>query len=121
MNLPEWCQRYVGIDYNELDCWALCEKYYATELGVMIGPVEDQRGHMRARDWIDIRDGDLIPREGDVMLFKSSAINRHIGIYLNDPYMIHTTAGNNCVIESWRSHAWIKKYVSTYRHVKCQT
>jgi cell wall-associated NlpC family hydrolase len=115
--IPEWCQRYVGIPYGEQDCWSLCQSYYAAELGIEIGPVEDQRGHMRARDWVDIRDTDMLPREGDIMLFRNSAVKKHVGLYLTDPYMLHTQAGTNACIESWRSSIWLKKYVTTYRHV----
>ena len=114
--IAEWCQRYVGTPYSELNCWELCRKIFATEFGINIGPVEEQRHAMQDRHWIDIQDGDIAPREGDVILFKDSPVNRHVAILLDDTYMIHSQKGMNCCIESWRSRAWKNRIVGIYRH-----
>ena len=119
--IPEWAGRYVSIPYEEKNCWQLLETIYATEFGITVGPVEVQRGHMRARDWVDVLDEGLGVREGDVILFRSSAVNKHVGVILNHELMIHSTKGCNSCIERWYSSTWKSRVVSIYRWTtECQ-
>jgi cell wall-associated NlpC family hydrolase len=111
--IPEWTARYVGLDYETFDCWQLVKHIYAQEYGIDIGDIGDQRQKMRDRDWNEIP----APREGDVILFKTDAVKRHVGIVLDSDLMLHNERGSNSCIESYTSNLWRHRLVSIYRHV----
>jgi cell wall-associated NlpC family hydrolase len=114
--VPEWAGRYLSIPYEECDCWRLVQRVYAAEFGIEVGGVEKQSTNMKDREWVDVVKEGLGVREGDVVLFKTSAVNRHVGIVLNHDLMLHTVAGTNSCIERWKSPVWDKRWVSVYRH-----
>jgi cell wall-associated NlpC family hydrolase len=122
MRIPEYTERYLSIPYGSCDCWGLVQKVYAAEFGIDVGPVEDQRDHLRAREWVDVIHDGLAVKEGDVVLFKSSAVNRHVAIILNHELMLHTFRGGNSCVERWKSPLWERRLMSIYRHVsQCPT
>ena len=113
MNIPEWAARHVGVPYETMDCWDFLRSIYAQEYGIDIGPVGDQRQKMRDRDWGEVS----FPREGDVILFKTDKLKRHVGVILNEDLMIHNEQGSNSCIESYTSPLWRNRLVCIYRHV----
>jgi len=114
--IPEWAGRYLSISYDECDCWQLVRKVYSAEFGIDVGGVEKQSSKMKDNEWIDVVKEGIGIREGDVILFKRSILNKHVGIILNHELMLHTTNGSNSCIERWKSPAWDKRWVSIYRH-----
>jgi cell wall-associated NlpC family hydrolase len=118
--IPEWAAKYISIPYEKKNCWELVESIFNAEFGISIGPVEDQRGHLRARDWIDVIYEDLGVREGDVVLFRSSVVSRHVGVVLNQDLMIHSIKGANSCIEKWKGPLWDNRLESVYRHKSCK-
>jgi cell wall-associated NlpC family hydrolase len=120
MRIPEWAARYISIPYEDCDCWCLVQKVYNTEYGIEVGPVEDQRGHLRARDWVDVIAEGMDPREGDIILFRSSVVSRHVGIILNRDMMLHNQRGSNSCIEKWKGPLWDNRLESVYRHKSCK-
>ena len=113
--IPEWCSNYISIPYEEKNCWQLMQSVYAAEYGIHVGSVDEQPKNMKHREWVDVIEEGLGIREGDVILFASSATKKHVGVILNHELMLHTTEGANACIERWKSHAWEHKIVSVYR------
>jgi cell wall-associated NlpC family hydrolase len=112
--LPEWAERYTGIDYEEMNCWQLVMRIYATEFGLAIGDKEQQAQHMMDKFWQQVES----PREGDVVLFKNNENERHVGVILGvNGYMIHNQRGSNSCIESYYNSLWKHRVVGFYRHV----
>jgi cell wall-associated NlpC family hydrolase len=101
-----------------VNCWALVQQVYQDELGITVGDVGEQRTNMRTGEWFDVY-GDTV-REFDVLLFKSSAVNRHVGLVLcpSQQLMLHTIRGANSCIERWAHPQWRTRLVGIYRHRK---
>lgn len=112
--IPNWICAYLSIDYENLNCWELVRKVYQDEYGIEVGDIGEQRTHMREGDWVDVFGTGIA--EGDVLLFKSTAINRHVGIVLDNELMLHTIRGANSCIERWEAAQWRTRLVGIYRH-----
>jgi len=116
--IPAWVNKYLSIDYEKLDCWNLVRKVYADEFGIEVGGIGKQRTHMRKGEWIDIFDDGLGFEVGDVLLFKSTPLNRHVGLIISTNLMLHTIRGANSCVERWESSKWRSRMVGIYRHKK---
>lgn len=114
--IPEFAGRYISIPYVEVNCWGLMQKVYATEYGIAVGDMSEQHHKLREHDWVDVLKDGLIPREGDIILFKSGEYHKHVGLILNAELMLHTTKGSNSCIERWTTSIWEKCVISIYRH-----
>jgi cell wall-associated NlpC family hydrolase len=113
MNLPEWTARHVGVPYETMDCWEFVVAIYAQEFGIAVGELGEQRHKIRDRDWTEV----ARPRPGEVILFKTTNVERHVAIVLNDDLMIHNQRGSNSCIERYTSNLWKHRLVCIYRHV----
>ena len=112
--IPDWVCGYLSIDYEKQNCWELIQQVYFDRYAIDIGGIEKQRTHMREGEWVDVFGTGVV--EGDVLLFKSTAINRHVGIVLTPELMLHTIRGANSCIERWEAAQWRTRLVGIYRH-----
>ena len=114
MRLPEWIQRYVSIPYEERNCWELVQAIYAAEFGLDIGEKDQWPQQVKDKAWFEV----TTPREGDVVLFKTTENAKHVGIVLGvNGYMIHTQRGSNSCIEAFTTRLWKNRVLGFYRHV----
>ena len=95
-----------------MDCWALCREVYNWQYDIEIGDIREQKQVIQTGMWFDVD----APIEGDVMLFKSSPVNRHVAIYLNGDYMLHSANPIGVVIEKWTRPNWKSQLRQIYRH-----
>jgi cell wall-associated NlpC family hydrolase len=116
MILPEWAADYVSLPYDEVDCWGLCKLVYFERYQLKIGDIEEQRGRIRKEEWRDILQKRLPILEGDILLFKSGPVTRHVGILINYEYMLHSTRPIGVVIEKWTRRQWKTQLTAIYRH-----
>jgi len=116
MLLPDWTTRYLSITYEELDCWELVNRVYHDRYGLDIGDIGDQVDMIKIGDWRDVLEEKTPSIEGDILLFKSSPVNRHVALFLCDTYMLHSNKGTGVVIEKFSRPRWKDQLISCYRH-----
>ena len=101
------CFEYVGIPYEELDCWGLVRKamreLYDIELPVAT-TVDAQRPSFEEID---------APRAGDIILMSRLGV-LHIGLMTGPDKMLHTSRGKNAVIEHVSPHRF--RVTGYFRH-----
>lgn len=96
--MSEWA-RYVGLPYEELDCWALVRRVYREQLGVELAA-----DPLAARaQVVEVEK----PRAFDVALLRS----RHVGVMIDAKRVLHTSRGQNAVVE----HLDSRRVIGFYR------
>ena len=104
--------KYIGLDYDELDCWKLVRKIYADEYGIEIPklPIETQEAH----NWNIIELS--AEEEGDLLVFRIKELKRHVGIVISDGRMIHSDNVAGVVVERYTGQKWNQRLQRLYRH-----
>jgi len=117
MIITGWVGKYVSTPYTEMDCWQLCRDVYRKQYDVEIGELREQRNLVQNGRWVDVK-GSGVYIEGDIMLFWArSELDKHVAIYLNSDYMLHSSRGVGAVvIEKWTRPNWKHQLRSVYRH-----
>ena len=103
---------YVGTPYSELNCWGLVREIYAKHLNLALAPLPVQT--TEKNNWIEIPRGE--ERVGDLVLFRISALKRHVGIVIGGGLMIHSDENLGVVIERYKRDLWKSTLQSIYRH-----
>jgi cell wall-associated NlpC family hydrolase len=109
----------IGIPYSESDCWGIARLFYKIELGIELNRYYDSAPNdiKIANQLIYSNMGDFekvtSPNFGDIVLLNLYGIEAHIGIYLNEQQLLHTTRHSGCVID--RMDRWSRMVVGFYR------
>jgi cell wall-associated NlpC family hydrolase len=112
IHLPSWAGHYVGIPYEEIDCWHLVKLIYKEMFEVELDDRDVQADLLRDGFWIEVGNG---YQAGDVLLFKSTDTERHVGVLLNYDYMIHADPHCGTVIDRWTARNWLPRLKGVYR------
>lgn len=109
----------VGIPYENMNCWDLAVKFYSDILGLSLhnfwsGPTPHRS---MTQNLIYTNKGEFekvdSPQFGDIILIRLQGYESHIGIYVGDEMMLHSTRGNGSVME--RLSRWRNLIVGYYR------
>ena len=103
---------YVGLSYDELDCWALVRSVYKDIYHVELPklPIEtEQKNH-----WREVLPGSEL--QGDLLLFRIAELKRHVGLVIGDGRMIHSDENAGVVIEKYTGPIWNNRLTKIYRH-----
>ena len=104
--------KYIGLSYDELDCWALVRAIYKNEYNIEIPklPIETQEAH----NWnlIELN----AEEEGDLLVFRVDELKRHVGIVIADGRMIHSDNDAGVVVERYLGTMWKCRLSKIYRH-----
>lgn len=109
----------VGIPYDSLDCWGIAREFYSLELGIELKRYYDSAPNdvKLANNLIFTNMGDFqkvdIPKFGDIILLNLYGIEAHIGIFINNQQLLHTTKHSGCVLD--RMDRWKRMVVGFYR------
>ena len=114
MNIPSWCEHYVSLSYDQVNCWGLVRLVYKEIYGVELLEVHEQGELITDGFWRLVPENEN-KQTSDVLLFKDSKIDRHVGILLNDHYMLHADRNCGTVIERWGARTWVPRLRGVYR------
>lgn len=106
-----WTDRYISAEYQPGDCWQFIRDVYRQQFNLSIGHYLDERanGH-----WSPVTGK---PRCGDLLVFRETKLRTHVGIHVQDAYMIHYSRPfGSVLIEPYLSTAWKNKLTKCYRH-----
>lgn len=112
--------RFVGIPYEDKDCYELAQYFYSEILGIEL---EALYGHIRpskkethglVRDLSTSIFFEVTkPEFGDIIVFKVLGLNSHIGIYIDDTHFLHSRINVGSALD--RYGHWAKRIEGYYR------
>jgi len=127
-------KKYIGLPYQDYDCFELVKFFYARELNIVIESeeylsskfmlldealsnkekfakfAEEQKSNFQRVD---------APQYGDILLFKSWGIPAHVGIYINSSHFLHTQKRTDACMERFSN--WENRFLGYYRYDKTKT
>lgn len=109
----------IGTPYQDLDCWGIAREFYHLQFNMDLKRYYDNAPNdlKIANKLIYSSIGDFekvtIPKFGDIVLINLYGIEAHIGIYINEQQLLHTTRNSGCVLD--RMERWKKMIVGFYR------
>ena len=125
--IPDWTARYIGIPYLDhgmsltgVDCYGLVRMVMARELNVNLpdlryqssddmddasGAVEETRPRWRKLDK---------PVFGSVLLMRIAGYPVHVGLVLDDEFMLHCLPGHQTVLERYTGTKWRSRIDGAY-------
>ncbi len=127
---PSWAQRYVGVPYEEHDCWGLVRLIYARELGVLLPSVPNPPAPLSPVDEIERRRALLVQHRDHSGLWKRvpladievadvwvgrAAGSPHVGVMVATGWMLHSLAGTGCCLERVAALSWAGRNDGYYR------
>jgi len=96
--------KYGGTKEGAIDCSAFVQSIYKTAFGKIIPRTT----------WLQAKEGRYIAKKnlkaGDLVFFKTSKRDRHVGIYLKNGKFMHASSSRGVTISSINSSYWRKKY-----------
>ncbi len=124
--MTENLSQYVGLSYDDYDCWQLIRLYYRQELGIRLpffrGQYEngaDGRNTRRlylaeiaSKIWIEVMD----QKYPDLVLFIINGKMPHVGLVVNKTEMLHVQRAGGSAIENFYNFRWNKRRLGFYRY-----
>jgi cell wall-associated NlpC family hydrolase len=118
--------KYIGLPYEQYDCWQFICHYYNQELGILLptfaGEYRNGADHQNinriytrelARQiWPAIEDA----RWPDLAVFHIDGEDWHAGIVVGAKHMLHIQKGCNSVIEKFTNLRWKNRLYGFYRY-----
>lgn len=118
---PEKYSHLIGTPYEEKDCWGIAVDFYKAvfdiELKSYYSEVPVSRDiakniiYSNMGDFKKVSEAEI--QFGDIILIRLYGIESHIGIFVGDQKMLHTTLHSGCVIE--RITRWENLITGFYR------
>ena len=131
--IPIWAKRYIGIPYkakgttiDALDCLGLIEVIYREIFNVILPKYNhvDTDDMQLAKDVLESNKPGWVkldkPKENCVVLFRIADYPIHMGIVLDNNYMLHTLKGHNSAIERFTGAKWNKRIEGYYDYKGAQ-
>lgn len=121
--------REVDGDVSGVDCWGLVRLVYDREFGVKLPghdgvnrdttSDEDLADYAAAQmeDWERVRS----PEPGDIVLMRIKGNPMHVGIVTAPGDFLHVRAGNDSVVDRYRSRLWADRIDGFYRYTPRST
>lgn len=112
--------KLIGIPWDKLDCWGVVRKFYSLH-GKELPPYYSTRpkGLEGSEETISKVKSQYkeVPisemRYGDILLINLMGLNSHIGVYIGNGRMLHTSIKSNSLIV--RLSQWQRRIVGVYR------
>ena len=120
---------YIGIPYmfqrasfNGCDCWGLVRLFFSRELEISLpdfGISENTPNQIEEKVLCELNNFDEVPldraRPYDLLLFNVAGQPIHIGMALDNRFMLHSLQGHNSCVENFRKNKWSIRTVGAYR------
>lgn len=127
--IPGWVKPYVGLPYESkgigpgFDCWTIYKHIFKHERGIVIP--DNDNDYINANDiesvhkyfenskddWIAL----IKPETYCLIMMNIAGEPVHVGMCLDNEYMIHTLEGHNSAIERYTSKKWNRRIEGFYK------
>lgn len=137
-----WSFKYVGLPYDDFNCWELVRYVYDSEWGVALPEyagdyLDEEESEIisaliagessKPETWTVVakkQDSNLVqfmpPKEGDVLWswIASPRHPSHVGVVVDETLMLHTRKATGAIVQSYRDRITSPKVEGIYRHVR---
>lgn len=109
----------IGIPYEHKNCWELVKQFYSDILKIglkhYVEGTPDERERVKSLIFTNMGDFQKVdsPIFGDIVILKIYGIECHIGVYVGEGMILHTTKGTGSHLD--RLQRWSKVVVGFYR------
>lgn len=127
-NIPQWVNNYIGIPYKRLtnsmeeaDCLGIIQLIYKSQFNVELPDYVRADVNQKElasivikeklEEWVKIKQ----PEPNCMILFNIMGYPIHMGMVLNDKYMIHSLEGHNSAIERYDGIKWNNRIEGFYK------
>lgn len=102
-----------GASKKGIDCSSLMQEIYHSAFADMLNErlprtTSRQIGHGVGTTRADLRPGDLV-------FFRMTSAERHVGVYIGDKQFIHASTSQGVKISSLQNDYWVKRYTTARR------
>lgn len=117
-----WTERYIGLPYEQSDCYELVCRVYRDQFGVEL--LSPRRGkfapYTKIPEALEVFPDTMwqavdSPREFDVIMFHDPAHNAHVGVYINERDFLHTRCETGCILDRLDDPYWRNRERRYYR------
>ena len=109
---------YIGIPYEEKDCWDLVRHIFNSELRLDIGDREKQSTGIKDGRWVEVARGN--ERPFDVVLIETTPLEKHVGLVTGKNRFLHTMKGVGSCEDYYNSIQWTHRVKKFYRRKALQ-
>ena len=130
---PAWVNKYTGLEFKEhgrdrsgVDCWGLVRLFYDEQYDIDIPSLTEgyhsTTEHRNIGKLIESEQSAWWPiakdneREGDVVLLSIAGHPMHLGVVVEQGWMVHAERGVDSVLESYNKPRWNRRLLGFYRH-----
>ncbi len=120
---------YIGIPYmfqrasfNGCDCWGIVRLFFQKELDVFLPEFSIKSNSPRRieekvlTELNNFKEVELDEaRPHDLLLFNIAGQPIHVGMALDNRFMLHSLQGHNSCVENFRKNKWSIRTVGAYR------
>lgn len=115
--------QYVGLEHDQVDCWDLVRDFYKDVFEIELSSYDKtpNMGKLELQTLISAKTGDFTKIEsrkewdlGDILVMKIFGFENHIGLYIPDDKILHSTRKSGVVFES--ISRWSSLISGAYRH-----
>ena len=123
--LPSWVSKYVGLPFEEYNCWQLVCLVYKNELNIILDDYKNEYHNAIDREniasiytremhrtYIKIDN----PQAFDVVVCRVRGQPWHTGIVIESNQMLHTQRYINAVVEYYDRFNWKNRILGFYRY-----
>ena len=124
---PVWVKDYIGIPFEELNCWQLFCRVYEEQFNIILplfkneyaGPMDKKNiKKLYEREvpisWIKVNP----PEIGDAILLRVQGQPWHVGIIVASKHMLHTQEAMSSIIEKITGPIWRNRIMGFYHYVQ---
>lgn len=135
---PKWVNDYIGIPFDEkgsthegCSCWGLVHLVYKEQFGIHVPTYVDD--YKSVADWkrlteliskhgvLPIWHEIAVPACGDVVLLRIRNRPIHVGIYVEESFMLHIDPDVTACIDRLNAIMWRNRILGYYRHQELLT
>ena len=110
----------IGLPYDDYDCWGIVREFYKRHFKTDLEQYlyKDPNNHKEISKLI-IKESPnyrkvLNPRFGDIILMRLYGLPAHLGIYIDENKILHTTDKTGSIVDSFQY--WEKRILGFYRY-----
>nr|HDC4297817.1 C40 family peptidase [Enterobacter hormaechei] len=112
--------RWEGVRYSlggtsrgGIDCSSLMQEIFHAAFDDMLSTRLPRTTAGQIEHGISATRSELRP--GDLIFFRTSDVNRHVGVYIGEDRFIHASTSQGVTISSLQNDYWIKRYTTARR------
>lgn len=128
-----WANKFVGIPQQDLgrtrdgaDCWGLASIIYREELGMTLPDYLNYSSPDDFKEVSELIEGVQstplwVPQSGpaiafDIAVFRRGHLSTHVGIVVRHGLMIHMSAHDQSLVETYATGRWKNRFAGHFRH-----